>query len=116
MTNTVETTDPDAVVIGRSMFWRRFGKNTPAVIALVVLILLFVVGMGFRLSFQRHVEKVGLWPARRAAFTRYATLVLVGYVIYGYEFQWICDALVDIGFASFLISSMQFTTILLPKR
>jgi predicted acyltransferase len=62
----------------------------------------FVVGMGFRLSFQRRVDKVGLWGARKAAFIRYATLILVGYVIYGYEFQWIWDALVDIGFAGLL--------------
>lgn len=65
---------------------------------------LFVVGMGFRLSFPRRVEKVGIRQARWAAVKRYVTLILVGIMIYGpldYRVDW-WDALVDIGFAGLL--------------
>jgi predicted acyltransferase len=79
--------------------WPWFGFSYADTIAPLFL---FVVGMGFRLSFTRRVEKVGLAAARKAAVVRYATLILVGYVIYGYEFQWMWDALVDIGFAGLL--------------
>ena len=79
--------------------WPPFGHSYADTIAPLFV---FVVGIGFRLSFQRRVDKMGLWPARRAAIVRYCTLILVGYVIYGYEFQWIWDALVDIGFAGLL--------------
>ena len=65
-------------------------------------IFMFVVGMGFRMSFGRRAAKIGLWPARWAAAKRYATLTLVGVVIYGGEWQWIWDALVDIGIAGLL--------------
>jgi len=79
--------------------WPPFGFSYADTIAPLFV---FVVGMGFRLSFPRRANQEGLWSARRAAVIRYATLVLVGYVIYGYEFQWIWDALVDIGFAGLL--------------
>lgn len=65
---------------------------------------MFVVGMGFRLSMLRRVEKIGLWPARWKAFKRYVILILVGIVLYGpmsYWRDW-WDALVDIGFAGLL--------------
>jgi predicted acyltransferase len=65
---------------------------------------LFVVGMGFRLSHPRRIEKVGVWPARWAAAKRYATLIVVGIMVYGplsYRVSW-WDALVDIGFAGLL--------------
>ena len=79
--------------------WPPFGFSYADTIAPVFV---FVVGIGFRLSFQRRVDTLGLGAARKAALARYATLVLVGYVLYGYEFQWIWDALVDIGFAGIL--------------
>ena len=68
----------------------------------VAPLFMFVVGMGFRLSFQRHVDTNGLWPARGAAIKRYTILILLGTLLYGSEFQWIWDALVDIGFAGLL--------------
>lgn len=63
---------------------------------------MFVVGMGFRLSAQKHTDKTGVKGMRIAAVRRFSLLVLIGYVIYGFEFQWIWDALVDIGFAGLL--------------
>lgn len=65
-------------------------------------IFMFVVGMGFRLSLPRNVQKIGARAARWAAAKRYAILVVVGVVIYGGEWQWIWVALVDIGFAGLL--------------
>lgn len=65
-------------------------------------IFMFVVGMGFRLSMLRRIPKLGLAKARWEAFKRYTTLVVVGVVLYGGEWQWIWDALVDIGFAGLL--------------
>lgn len=44
-TETIEATQTITVI--RRTFWRRFRKNTPAVIALGVMILLFVLGMGY---------------------------------------------------------------------
>jgi predicted acyltransferase len=70
----------------------------------VAPLFMFVVGMGFRLSFPRHVDKNGLWWARWAAVKRYVTLVLIGILFYGPLSYW-CnwwDALVDIGFAGLL--------------
>lgn len=63
---------------------------------------MFVVGIGFRLSVPRRVQKVGKRAAFWAAAKRYITLILVGVVVYGGEWQWIWDALVDIGFAGLL--------------
>jgi predicted acyltransferase len=55
---------------------------------------LFMVGMGFRLSFLRRIEKEGLAQARWAAAGRYLFLTILGAAIYqGY--WW--DALTDIG-------------------
>lgn len=62
-------------------------------------IFIFVVGMGFRLSFMRRAEKVGLASARKTAAWRYLKLALVGFVIY-YGYFW--DALSDIGIAGLL--------------
>ena len=79
--------------------WPPFGFTYADSIAPLFI---FVVGMGFRLSFQRHVNSLGLWKARRAAIKRNSILILIGYFVYGMEFQWIWDALVDIGFAGLL--------------
>ncbi len=64
---------------------------------------IFIVGMGFRLSLQRRVAKVGWWPAARAAAKRYVVLVLIGIVIYNPADpgNW-WDALVDIGLGGLL--------------
>ena len=62
-------------------------------------IFIFVVGMGFRLSFMRRVEKHGLRDTRRAAAKRYAFIALLGFAIYqGY----LWDALTAIGIAGLL--------------
>jgi len=44
---------------------------------------MFIVGMGFRLSFQRHAAVSGIWPARLRALKRNVILTLVGIVFYG---------------------------------
>ncbi len=64
---------------------------------------LFIVGIGFRLSFLRRVQKEGIWNARWIAARRYIVLTLIGIVVYG-PFDWRdwWDALVDIGFAGLL--------------
>ncbi len=64
---------------------------------------LFIVGIGFRLSFQRRVAKDGITAARRAAVKRYALLTLIGVLVYG-PFDWRdwWDALVDIGISGLL--------------
>lgn len=66
---------------------------------------MFVVGMGFRLSFMRRAAEDGLPKASLAALRRYVVLILVGIVLYGpaldnWRYWW--DALVDIGFAGIL--------------
>lgn len=72
---------------------------------------MFVVGMGFRLSLQRRIDRDGRMRAYRAALKRYAILIGVGIVLYGpaldnWRYWW--DALVDIGFAGIL--SLPFLT------
>lgn len=62
-------------------------------------IFIFVVGMGFRLSFARRATQTGLGPARKAAAWRYVRLTLLGFVIY---FGYLWDALSDIGIAGLL--------------
>ena len=66
---------------------------------------MFVVGMGFRLSYQKRVEKDGYGPATWRALKRYIVLIGVGIVLYGpmldnWRYWW--DALVDIGFGGIL--------------
>ena len=62
-------------------------------------IFIFVVGMGFRLSMLRRVEKEGLGAARRATAKRYLSLAILGFAIYqGY----LWDALSDIGLGGLL--------------
>lgn len=87
-----------------SMPWQfkhhRFGMSYADTIAPLFI---FVVGMGFRLSYQRRVEKDGYWPATWRAFKRYLVLIGVGIVLYGpMNWQWWWDALVDIGFGGVL--------------
>jgi predicted acyltransferase len=64
---------------------------------------LFIVGIGFRLSFLRRLQQQGLASARWAAAKRYLILIVIGIVVYG-PFDWHdwWDALVDIGLAGFL--------------
>ncbi len=65
---------------------------------------MFVVGMGFRLSFLRNLRKMGIWRARWIALRRYVGLTIFGICFYGvaeYKVGW-WDALVDIGFAGIL--------------
>ena len=63
----------------------------------------FVVGMGFRLSLKRRIERSGLAKARWEALKRYLTLFLVGIVFYGpnMRIDW-WDALVDIALAGII--------------
>ena len=59
---------------------------------------IFVVGMGFRLSLRKRAAQEGLLRALLSTARRYATLVLIGIVIYNpadWTNWW--DALVDIG-------------------
>lgn len=66
---------------------------------IVAPIFLFVVGMGFRLSFLRRVKKDGLALARWSTAGRYIFLTILGAAIYqGY--WW--DALTDIGLGGLL--------------
>ena len=64
---------------------------------------IFVVGMGFRLSLARRIEKLGLWQARWSALKRYIVLFLVGVAFYGpaMRIDW-WDALTDIALAGVL--------------
>ncbi|GMW00696.1 MAG: hypothetical protein AMXMBFR84_18330 [Candidatus Hydrogenedentota bacterium] len=64
----------------------------------------FVVGMGFRLSIARRIEKEGLWPARFAAFKRYLILVFLGIIFYGpaAHIDW-WDALCQIGLSGIVV-------------
>lgn len=77
---------------------------------------LFAVGIGFRMTFLRGVQKLGLSSVRRNAARRYVILVFLGILVYSQGFRpqdvWgsvqdilVCDmwdALVDIGFAGLL--------------
>jgi len=63
----------------------------------------FVVGMGFRLSLARRMEREGEWPARWSAFKRYLTIFIIALFFYGPDFyknMW--DALTDISLAGML--------------
>ncbi len=64
---------------------------------------LFIVGIGFRLSFLRKVQKDGLWKARWSSGKRYFILTLIGIILYS-PFDWHdwWDALVDIGLSGLL--------------
>lgn len=64
---------------------------------------MFVVGIGFQMTFLRRQEKDGVWAARWAGFKRYAGLTLLAIAFYGPDFRmdwW--DALTDIGLAGIL--------------
>jgi predicted acyltransferase len=79
--------------------WPPFGFSYADTIAPLFV---FVVGIGFRLSFRRNAEILGMARARRASVKRYCLLIIIGYFVYGMEFLWVWDALVDIGFAGLL--------------
>ncbi|MBI1785521.1 DUF1624 domain-containing protein [Candidatus Sumerlaeota bacterium] len=76
---------------------------------------MFVVGMGFRLSFLRKLEKTGIWRARWDAIKRYIALTLVGIAFAGpdYRSSW-WDALADIGLAG--VVSLPFIERSAPVR
>jgi predicted acyltransferase len=64
---------------------------------------LFIVGMGFRLSYQRRMAKDGLWMARWSSAKRYFILTLIGIVVYDpFDWRGWWDALVDIGLSGLL--------------
>lgn len=63
-------------------------------------IFFFVVGVAFRLSFLKRVERDGLAAARRAALRRYAIITVIGLIVY-IDHLW--DALTHIGMAGLLI-------------
>ena len=70
--------------------------------------------MGFRLSYQRRVQKDGYRLATQRALRRYLVLILVGIVLYGpaldnWRYWW--DALVDIGFAGILALPFMLRTV-----
>lgn len=63
----------------------------------------FVVGMGFRLSLSRRIERQGEWLARWGALKRYLALFIIALFFYGPDFQknmW--DALTEIALAGIL--------------
>ena len=62
-------------------------------------IFVFVVGMGFRLSLQRRIQRDGSATARRAAVKRFAILAGLGFVAY---FGYFWDALTYIGIGGLL--------------
>ena len=63
-------------------------------------IFFFVVGVAFRLSFLKRLERDGLAAARRAALRRYAIITVIGLIVY-IDHLW--DALTHIGMAGLLI-------------
>ncbi len=62
-------------------------------------IFIFVVGMGYRLSLRRRIERHGPVRARVEAARRYLLLTGIGFVVY-WGYYW--DALTDIGIAGLL--------------
>ncbi len=60
----------------------------------VAPIFFFLVGMGFRSSFLRRMDRLGIAAARRAAFKRYVLIFCVGLPVY-YGHWW--DSLTHIG-------------------
>lgn len=66
-------------------------------------IFVFVVGMGFRLSFSRNASAKGVWNARTTALRRYIILTIIGIIVYA-PLDWTewWDALVDIGLSGIL--------------
>ncbi|MBW7865845.1 MAG: DUF1624 domain-containing protein [Candidatus Hydrogenedentes bacterium] len=64
---------------------------------------IFLVGMGFRMSFQRRAAEKGLPGARRDALRRYGKLMGLGLLYGGFSLRvGVWDALMDIGMAGVL--------------
>ncbi len=64
---------------------------------------IFLVGMGFRMSFQRRAAEKGLCGARRDALRRYGILMGLGLLYGGFSLLvGVWDALMDIGAAGVL--------------
>lgn len=78
-------------------------KNAYSYADTIAPLFVFVVGMGFRLSMARRVEKEGVWAARWGALKRYFTLFIVAIAFYGpnYRIDW-WDALTDIALAGII--------------
>lgn len=59
---------------------------------------MFVVGIGFRMSFCKTLSAEGPWPARKRALRRYFILMGIGLVYGGFSLRvGVWDALMDIG-------------------
>ena len=79
----------------------RFGMTFANVIAPYFL---FAVGMGFKMSIARRINKFGKRKAYWQAIKRYLILIFIGILVYGPDLKcdmW--DALVDIGFGGLLV-------------
>ncbi len=92
--------------LGNFAFMPRFfehQRDTFSYADTIAPLFLFVVGMGFRLSLMRRIQKVGVAEARFAALKRYLILFVVGAVFYGpdYEKDW-WDAFTQIALAGVL--------------
>ena len=70
---------------------------------LVAPVFIFVVGMGFRMSFWRRAGQEGPWAARKSTARRYCILVGLGMLYGGFQFRaGVWDALTDIGLSGLL--------------
>jgi predicted acyltransferase len=79
----------------------RFGMTFANTIAPYFI---FAVGMGFRMSMGRRIDKYGKAKAYWQAAKRYLILIFIGILVYGPDPKcdmW--DALVDIGFGGLLV-------------
>jgi hypothetical protein len=83
----------------RAPWWLHHQRAGMSLNDTIAPLFVFVVGMGFRLSFARQVEAQGWWTAARRSVRRYLILTGIGLVIY---FGWWWDALTDIGLAGLL--------------
>lgn len=87
-------------VIPETMKHPRYGMTFANAIAPYFI---FVVGMGFKISLSRRIDRIGPKAAYWQAIQRYFILILIGIVVYGPDpvtDMW--DALVDIGFAGLI--------------
>lgn len=86
--------------------WFKHHRDWMSYADTIAPLFLFVVGIGFRLSYMRAEVRWGRKSAIVRSFKRYSWLVLIGIVLYGphprnaFDSWW--DALVDIGLAGIL--------------
>mgnify|MGYP001015527271 CR=1 FL=1 len=82
-----------------SPWWLRHHRDILSYNDTIAPLFMFLVGLGFNMSFAKHAGRDGLAAARKAAVRRYALLTLIGAIIYmGYFW----DAFTDIGLAGLL--------------